>query len=297
MRVFFSHSSRDNPWIREIQRELSPNIKPWIDERELLFGGNINSSIKSAITQKSDFVVIFIGPEAVDSEWVQRELKWALRHENTIKRIFVVPVLLDEESWKRLPAKLQGKKYLLCTDFTESAIKDFTRRLENALLELRVEPRSFTQEEEYAIKRREVVKGIAKQITDDQEHATDQTRLTRDRLKQIVSSLESIRKVELLCLFELQFGKAKDELLKADIVKAHLLKVEVVFGNEENLGRWTRVIDWTSSPFHSLQVEWGLGDKKYEVRDVFLKAIGELSESERKELFSGIEITRCSFER
>ena len=297
MRVFFSHSSRDKPLIREILRELSPNIKPWIDERELLFGGNINRSIKSAITEKSDFVVIFICPEAVQSEWVQKELKWAMKHERIINRIFVVPVLLDEESWKHLPAKFQQKKNLPCTDFSENAIKDFTRRLENELLELRFESPSFTQEEEYLIERREVVKKIAKQIEDDQEHATNQTRLTRARLKQIVSQLESMRKIELLCLFELQFGKAKDLLLKTDIVKAHKLKIEVVFGHGENLGRWTRSIDWTSSPFHSLQVEWGLGNEKYVVRDVFLKAIGELSESKRKEIFSGIEITRCSFER
>lgn len=289
--------------IREIQRELPHHVKTWIDERELLLGDHLNDSIKSAITRESDFVVIFIGPEAVRSKWVKIELEWALEHERAIKRIFVLPVLLDRKSWKHLPAEFQKRRYLPCTDFSESAIKNFSERLANELFALvtaspfHSAPQNFILEKEDSIKRRELVKRIASRVADNQEKSTDQTRLTRERLELIVSSLEPIRKVELLCLFELQFGKYKDLLLTTDLVKAHLLRIEVVVGQEEHLRKWTHIIDWTSGPFNSLQVDWGLGNKTYEVRDVFLKAIGKLSNSEKKELFSSIEIMRCSFER
>lgn len=289
--------------IREIQRELPHHVKTWIDERELLLGDNLQNSIRSAITNESDFVVIFIGPEAVRSEWVKKELEWALEHERTINRIFVLPVLLDKESWRQLPAEFQERRYLPCADFSESAIKDFSGRLANELFALvaavpiRSVSQSFILEQEDMIKRRELVRKIASRITDELDQPTDKTRLTRERLELIVSSLEPIRKVELLCLFELQFGKFKDLLLETDIVKAHLLRIEIIVGYGDNLRKWTHMLDWASKPFRSLQEDYGLGDNRYEVRDVFLKAIDKLSESEKKELFSSIEIIRCSFDR
>ena len=111
MRIFFSHSTRDKPLVREIRRHLPSHITTWLDEEELLFGDEIEKSIRSAITDTSDFVVVFVGRESVRSPWVRRELKWALERERQTGFIFVLPILLDKESWeaKRLkPARTGG---------------------------------------------------------------------------------------------------------------------------------------------------------------------------------------------
>jgi len=78
MKIFFSHSSRDKPLVREIRSYLPPHIRAWIDEDDLLVGEDLEQSIKSAITSTADFLVIFIGADSIRSHWVKRELDWAL---------------------------------------------------------------------------------------------------------------------------------------------------------------------------------------------------------------------------
>jgi hypothetical protein len=46
--------------------------------------------------KRRDFVVIFLGKEAVASEWVKRELLWALESEKNIGRVLVLPVPPDD---------------------------------------------------------------------------------------------------------------------------------------------------------------------------------------------------------
>jgi hypothetical protein len=60
---------------------------------------------------------------------------------------------------------------------------------------------------------------------------------------------------------------------------------------------WTHAVDWSSRPFWQLQQEYGLGDEKRIVRDVFLIKISELKREERSLLFSGINIMKCTFDR
>jgi len=276
-------------------RNLPPEVRAWIDEKELRIGQNLNTSIRNAIANETDFVVILVGPEAVNSKWVRRELDWALKRETDLNRIFVLPILLDRDSLIQLPKKVQGRRYLTCADFTEAGVADFSKRLADELsllvASLSMLPR-WALESEDRTRLRERVRKIALRVADDQEHATGKTRLTRERLELIVSSLDSIRKMELLCVYELRFGKFQSVILLEDIVKPSLLRIEVTFLDGR---KWTHEIDWASRPFRHLQEEYGLGDHKYEVRDVFLKGIAKLNDAKRSELFSGIQISGCSF--
>jgi len=67
--------------VREIRGNLPSYVKTWIDDSDLLVGEELRVSIKSAITMEAEYVVIFLGKEAVRSTWVQQELAWALEHE------------------------------------------------------------------------------------------------------------------------------------------------------------------------------------------------------------------------
>lgn len=81
MKTFLSHSSRDKALVREIRSHLPKHIDPWLDEERLLIGSDLRLSIQQAIQEDADFVVIFLGREAIRSEWVQTELRWALERE------------------------------------------------------------------------------------------------------------------------------------------------------------------------------------------------------------------------
>jgi hypothetical protein len=96
MRVFFSHSSRDHALMRELRGYLPRWISAWIDEEQLLFGEDLELSLRSAIDEQVDYVVLFLGPEALASRWVRREVDWALEREEAIGRVFLLPVLIAD---------------------------------------------------------------------------------------------------------------------------------------------------------------------------------------------------------
>ncbi len=300
MKIFFSHSSRDKPLIREIRSYLPHHVKAWIDEREIPVGEHFGRYIKNTITSSTDFVVIFIGPEAVRSEWVGRELEWALEHERALGRLFVLPVLLDKESWGQMPEEFQDRRYLPCLDFTEMGVRDFARRLADELFaQVSASPvaagiPNFELEREDVRKRQEKVKEIAARIADNQQDVTDEGKLTKGKLILIISSLEPIRKVELLCLYELLLGRFKQVSLNLAIESASRLRVEMILSGGKS---WTNVFEWSVNPFMELRQLYGLGDDRHIVRDVFLQGIKELSQEEKHLLFSDIIITNCSFER
>jgi hypothetical protein len=129
MKVFLSHSNRDKALVREIRRQLPGHIRTWLDEDDLLVGQDLNISIKSAIQQDADFVVVFLGKEAVASEWVKLELEWALEHEKKIGRVFVLPVLLDDVWNKVEPTEFQNRLYIKCIDQREDAVREAAREL------------------------------------------------------------------------------------------------------------------------------------------------------------------------
>src|SRR5579864_8126739 len=97
MRVFFSHSSKHKPLVREVIHYLPDHVRPWIDEKELLIGEPIGRSIRDAIEVGTDFVVLFVDLSSATSAWVKKELEWALEYEHRLGRPFVVPVVLDPQ--------------------------------------------------------------------------------------------------------------------------------------------------------------------------------------------------------
>ena len=133
MRIFLSHSSRDKPLVREICRNLPDHVRTWIDERTILIGDDIEASIRAAIGTQIDLVLIFVGSDSVRSTWVRKELKWALERERELARSFVLPILLDDESWDLLPKEFRQRKYIKCTDLSEAGVKTTAQRLEEEL--------------------------------------------------------------------------------------------------------------------------------------------------------------------
>ena len=135
MKIFLSHSGRDKPLIRAIIPELPAYIGKWLDEEQLFFGEGIEASLKKAIQDESDFVILFVSKEAVESRWVQAELKWALDREATIGRPFVLPVVLDQEAWEKIkPPSFRQRRFLSGMDMSETGIKALASKIQNELM-------------------------------------------------------------------------------------------------------------------------------------------------------------------
>jgi len=134
MRIFLSHSSHYKPMLRELRAKLPEHINAWIDEDRLLVGDNLSNSLQNAITKETDFVVLFVDEQAMQSPWVKREVEWALGVEQSIGRTFVLPIVLDSQAWERFePAEFKKRKYISCRDFTQNGIEALAQNLSGQL--------------------------------------------------------------------------------------------------------------------------------------------------------------------
>lgn len=133
MKIFISHSSRDTALIREILGHLPTYLQRWFDEEQLLFGMNLDVSIRNAIRDDVDYVIIFLSGDAIASDWVEREFRWALKREQELGRTFVLPVVL-EDVWDQVrPVKFQNRKFLSCYDQSKRAVAEFADKLKDEL--------------------------------------------------------------------------------------------------------------------------------------------------------------------
>lgn len=127
----------------------------------MLFGDEIENSLRKAIRLDADFLVIFVGREAIQSKWVKKELKWAREHEQRIGRTFVLPVVFDSDVWDQVePKEFQNRKYLECTDFTSSGVKAFSEKLKDELFAWLSRSRLLGSERAKAIQRLHAVARI-----------------------------------------------------------------------------------------------------------------------------------------
>jgi hypothetical protein len=71
--VFLSHSSQDKPFVRQLADHLRqhPQITVWLDEREISPGANIVDKIAEGLD--SDFVLLILSPNSINSNWVKEE--------------------------------------------------------------------------------------------------------------------------------------------------------------------------------------------------------------------------------
>ena len=112
--IFVSHSSLD----KSVAKQLASDLKHyghdvWLDEWQIKVGQCIPTAIEKGI-QDTDFVVLLLSTQAVQSHWVDREWKIAYWDEVNTNSIVVLPVLLEECG---IPKLLQTKKY---ADFRKS---------------------------------------------------------------------------------------------------------------------------------------------------------------------------------
>jgi hypothetical protein len=106
--VFLSHSSKDKPFVRELADHLQRDgqIKVWLDERAISPGANIVQKIAEGLD--SDFVLLIISPDSINSAWVEEEWTDAFWDQTNNRRAKLAGVLYRDCP---LPHLLRNKKY------------------------------------------------------------------------------------------------------------------------------------------------------------------------------------------
>ncbi len=90
--VFISHSTKDDAIVTALRERLEPRgIRIWADSRELAAGDLLAASIAEAIDSSTHLIAV-LSQNAVNSHWVKKEIRHALRTDREIK---VIPLLID----------------------------------------------------------------------------------------------------------------------------------------------------------------------------------------------------------
>ena len=100
-RLFISHSSRDDDFVRELRVALADQGQDgWIDSRELRGGDPLWTDIQKAIEEASAYAVV-VSTDSLQSKWVGKELTHALklRDERGNDSFPVIPIMRIDYVW------------------------------------------------------------------------------------------------------------------------------------------------------------------------------------------------------
>lgn len=126
--VFLSHSSKDKPFIRQLAADLtSEGILVWLDEQQINVGDSINKAINQGLAE-SDYFVIAMSDNSVNSEWVERELNSALIDEIEEKKVKVLPIKLSDCDF---PPLIKDKKYADFTKYYKQGLEELLKAIKN----------------------------------------------------------------------------------------------------------------------------------------------------------------------
>ena len=119
VKLFISHSSKDKSFANFLYTDLKDaGCIPWLDEWDIVGGQSIPTEIEKGI-DNSDFLLILLSKNSVESSWVRAEWESSIWDENKDKQVRVIPLLIEDCA---IPRFLKSKKYI---DFREDYVSAF----------------------------------------------------------------------------------------------------------------------------------------------------------------------------
>jgi hypothetical protein len=100
MRVFISYTAADEGFARRLRSHLSRRgCRAWLSSEQLFPGDNWLLKTGEAL-QQSKAMVVLLSPDSIKSEWMRREVEYAIGDRNYKGRVFPVVVRpTDEVPW------------------------------------------------------------------------------------------------------------------------------------------------------------------------------------------------------
>ena len=96
MKVFISHSHKDEALAKKVATILQEDGLDVWDENEILPGENWAEKIAQALNE-SKAMIVLLTPEALQSRWVQYEIEYALTKKSYSHRLFPVVIGTPQE--------------------------------------------------------------------------------------------------------------------------------------------------------------------------------------------------------
>ena len=120
--IFFSHASQDQREAGRICRQLRAHgLKVWYSKTHLIGAEAWHDEIGQAL-DRCDWFIILLTPSAVKSQWVKRELVYALSISRYVGRI--VPLILKDCNPRTLSWALKAIQMM---DYRESGAAGLLR--------------------------------------------------------------------------------------------------------------------------------------------------------------------------
>jgi len=102
-RIFISYSSKDKAFAELVAAELRrANLDPWIDRDNVLAGDDVLERLGEGL-KTMDLLLFVVSRDALRSEWVDRELKFATKRAIKDREIRILPFIIDDTPDDALP--------------------------------------------------------------------------------------------------------------------------------------------------------------------------------------------------
>src|ERR1035437_3408181 len=113
-KIFLCHSSKDKSFVKKLATDLKTvGLDVWYDAWEIKVGDSLRQKIEDGITESS-WLAVILSSNSIQSDWVNRELSAAFAYEMDLKRVFILPVIIENCP---IPPLLRDKLY---ADFREN---------------------------------------------------------------------------------------------------------------------------------------------------------------------------------
>jgi len=135
MKVFISHAHTDEPLVKKVAAALEDaGLEVWDDTREIMPGDNWANKVAQAL-QESEAMVVLLTPDALRSNWVRRDIEYALGAQGYRKRLIPVFVGDPEELPKEdVPWILRHLRIIKLAEHAKE--EEGIRQIAQALLEV-----------------------------------------------------------------------------------------------------------------------------------------------------------------
>lgn len=208
VRVFLSHSSRDKNLVRDLAVRLQKvGATVWLDEAELQVGDSLTERIRSGVVD-SDFVVVSISRNSINSRWVLTELGTAIENGRATGKNAVLPIVLDDSP---LPDSI--KDSVIYGDFRDP------NNFEPSLRELLVSLRLLSPQEKHALPARtQNVFGYLDKMNDPRHRMIADPHVQANRYATNPSSWLATQKV-LIYWHSIGLTQADSQRMQADLTE------------------------------------------------------------------------------
>ena len=123
--AFLSHSKKDRAFADKLLKLLRfHRVRVWYSRRSLVPAQKWHSEIGRALA-RCDWFIVVLSRNSAESEWVERELVYALNHPQY--RDHIVPVLKERCNYEKLSWTLGGFQFVDFTKDFEGGCRDLLR--------------------------------------------------------------------------------------------------------------------------------------------------------------------------